>query len=309
MHKPIDCNLSGYVNLTFLTKRDNYTMTEIQKKAKKIHNPKSHAPAVYIPCWLIQVPSTDLSYQAKILYGRLSQWSNEKGIVYRSVPQLSKEIGCSKSTIDRTIKELKSVNLIGTYQPQKGGVSHFEFYDHEWMYASINKELSFKNTDEPPENTPSQPHIRCDVTPTSDVTSINIKEIKENIIERERVPSPVDNFNDSEEITYNELEKLSNESFDIFYANYPVQKAENRARCSWLSQRCYKIFDQIMESLFKHIQEDDNFKTGFAPNPDKYIQEERWKDKPLKKKQTKSEKYIADKTDDSWAKNLDKDIL
>jgi len=144
---------------------------------KQLHNPKAHVAAVYIPCWLIQVSNKTLSFAAKMLYGRLAQWSNSKGQVYRSVTQLAKEIGAEKRQIDRYIKELKDVGLIGTFQPQKGGVNHFEFYNHDWMYHPINEQLSYNND---PTTNLSLPHDKSDVTPTTNLSSINIKEIKRN---------------------------------------------------------------------------------------------------------------------------------
>lgn len=144
---------------------------------KKLHNPKAHAPAVYIPCWLIQVPNKLLSHAAKMLYGRLAQWSNTKGKVYRSVPQLAKEIGTERRQVDRYIKELKDAGLIGTFHPQKGGVNHFEFYDHSWMYEPINEQLSYE---EDPTTNMTLGHDKNDVTPTTNMSSINRKKIKTN---------------------------------------------------------------------------------------------------------------------------------
>lgn len=287
------------------------------KNNKKRHNPKSHAPAVYIPCWLIQVPHHELSYGAKLLYGRLAQWSNILGIVYRSCPQLSKELGMGIRTIERFINELKECGLIGTYQPQAGGLNHFEFYDHEWMYRSLNKELGYENPVDPPPNLAVPPPACPGGTPPPHLADINIKEIKENNRKRES-SNFVDNFSEQDFEETMVDKKLSDESFDIFYSNYPRKKAENRARAAWYAQGCQKIFTMIMESLFKQIEHDDDFKAGYAPNADKYILEERWKDEPAKKTNSSSsskviykstQKYIADDSDQSWAENLHKDIL
>jgi len=147
---------------------------------RKLHNPKAYTPSVYIPCWLIQVASSVLSHQAKLLYGRLSMWSNENGKVFRSVFQLSIELGCSKSTIDRTIKELKDANLIGTFHPFKGGINHFEFYDHPWMHEPIKEQLSYKSNHIEAPSDVTLPTVINDVTPTSEVTHININKIKTN---------------------------------------------------------------------------------------------------------------------------------
>lgn len=144
--------------------------------SKRLHNPKSHAPALYIPCWLSQVSVTLISPGAKTLYGRLAQWSSSKGRVYRSSPDLALELGASARQIERYIKELKGLGLIGTFHPQAGGVNHFEFYDHPWMNEQINDNLCYEPN--PPTDV-SVPPDRCVGTPPTDVSVINKKEIKE----------------------------------------------------------------------------------------------------------------------------------
>lgn len=153
----------------------------------KLHNPKSHAPAVYIPCWLIQVSIKLLSHAAKMTYGRLTQWASENGTVYRSVPQLSQELGCSEGSIEKYLKELKDAGLIGTFHPQAGGVNHFEFYDHPWMHDKIKEQLVYKQEKiTPPPHLEVPPHDltvpppRSYGTPPPDLTDINIKEIEIN---------------------------------------------------------------------------------------------------------------------------------
>jgi len=111
----------------------------------KFHNPKAHSPAVYIPCWLIQIDAHKLSHQAKLLYGRLAQWSNANGVVYRSVKQLSQELGFSSDCVERTLKELRDVKLIETYQVKPRGVNHYRFLENEWMSEPINKNLEYES--------------------------------------------------------------------------------------------------------------------------------------------------------------------
>ncbi len=152
--------------------------------SKRLHNPKSHAPALYIPCWLSQVSYKLISWGSKCLYGRLAQWSNSTGQVFRSAPDLSSEIGCSDRQIERYIKELKHLGLIGTFHPQAGGVNHFEFYDHPWMYAPINEKLCYRS--DPPTELVHTPPTNMSVppdkyvgTPPTNMSVINKKEIKE----------------------------------------------------------------------------------------------------------------------------------
>ena len=142
----------------------------------KKYNPKANLPAVYIPCWLIQVPDSQLSLGAKMLYGRLAQWCNAKGQVHRSTKQLAQELGLTKSPMDRYLKELRDVKLIGTFQATKGGVNHFEFYEHRWMLEPINENLYY------PDPTPTEvlPHTQIGATPTPKQVSLNINNKKKN---------------------------------------------------------------------------------------------------------------------------------
>ena len=129
-------------------------------KKRSIYNPKSHSPSVYIPCWLIQVCSSKLSFAAKILYGRLSQWCNANGTVHRSVNQLSEEIGMPAKSVERVLKELRDVKLIETFRVHDGGVNHFAFLEHEWMNEPINQNLEYKSTE-----TYTHPPLRNEGTP------------------------------------------------------------------------------------------------------------------------------------------------
>ena len=113
--------------------------------SKKLHNPKSNFPSIYVACWLSQVSTKLLSLGAKFLYGRLAQWSNERGQVHRSAPLLAKEIGCSTRQVERYLKELRDCELIETYQCKDGGENYFLFYEHEWMFVPIIDELCYKN--------------------------------------------------------------------------------------------------------------------------------------------------------------------
>jgi len=162
----------------------------VKKSIKKSFNPKAHAPSVYIPCWLLQVSSSKLSHQAKILYGRLAQWSSAKGTVHRSIPQLVEEVGMSKSAVNRTLKELRDVELIDTYQAESGGVNHYCFLEHPWMDDPINKNLEYSS---------STPHPTSDTTPTPHMALPRpmrgvpkIKEIKVNKNRAKQIP--VDNY-------------------------------------------------------------------------------------------------------------------
>ena len=70
----------------------------------------------------------------------------------------------------------------------------------------------------------------------------------------------------------------SESTFQCFWSLYPKKKNENRARSAWLSQRCYENAVEIIEKLSEQIAKDSEFLEGYAPNPDRYIMEEKWKE-------------------------------
>jgi predicted transcriptional regulator len=166
----------GFFFHLFLQQRTNYTMTDNKNNnscapIKKRHNPQAYIPAIYFPNWLAQIPISKLSMNAKVVYGRLCQWADKSGRVDRSTLQLCEELGMTKSPMDRALKELRDVGLIGTYQVEKGGVNHFEFYEHEWMNEQINENLTYSHP------TPNEvlPHTQIGVTPTPKQVSLKYK--------------------------------------------------------------------------------------------------------------------------------------
>ncbi len=205
--------------------------------SKRIHNPKSHAPAVYIPCWLIQVPIKLLSLGSKITYGRLSQWSNDKGIVYRSAKQLGEELGTSYRSIEEYIKELKKVELIGTYHPQAGGLNYFEFYDHPWMHEPINENLVYKpDNSDPPQNRVVPTTESCG-TPPHDRVVINKKEIK---------------LNNNKHKIKSSCEKTSNLSIDEILKDNPHDLPEDLL-VEWKKSRKKPITQRVLNAFNKEL--------------------------------------------------------
>ena len=259
--------------------------------SKKIHNPKSTAPAVYIQSWLIQVPHSDLSFGAKLLYGRLAQWSNTTGDVYRSSRQLSKELGIGERTVERFIQELKEVELIGTFQPRAGGLNHFKFYDHPWMHKDLAKELSYE-IDPPPHL--AVPPASPGGTPPPHLAGINIKEIKQTkdniyisendsktsepqkIKENPYVDSTYDTAYKTSERTDHFHEPDPNEPFERFWDAYPSKQNKPMCKQLWLQADLDGKIEDILIKLKEQVAKDSRWLDGIPPNPATYIKQEAW---------------------------------
>jgi hypothetical protein len=256
--------------------------------SKKLYNPQAHVNSFGVPNWLSQVPVKLLSHGAKALYCRLCKWAGYKGTAHRSAPLLGKELGESTRQIERFLKELRDCELIGTFQIKKGGENHFEFYQHEWMNETITDELLYKNKSSedpiPPDNM-SVPPRQYVGTPPTNTADINNKEIKTNKIKDIYIgANDVVNDWDHHETVYEEKNKADIDekdqelSFVEFWSAYPVKKSQGRARIAWVSQRCHLERYEILEKLSEQLAKDSQYLQGYAPNPDKYLMQEKWKD-------------------------------
>ena len=270
-------------------------MTEV---VRKLHNPKSYAPAVYIPCWLIQISIHLLSHGAKLTYGRLSQWSDTLGHAYRSSKQLAEELGTSEKSIERYLKELRDKKLIGTYHPQAGGLNHFEFYDHPWMHDPIKDQLVYKQYKQPPPSDLREPPLGSEGTPPSDPRDINIKEIKEiktnkhspNLSSDEEGDCLKNNFINPEEtqenpksLKTNVCEKERNtacDRFNEFWSKYPKESRNAKKTCiaKWKRENLDSKADEILIALDRQILNDRKWLSGYIPSSLTYISQERWND-------------------------------
>lgn len=107
--------------------------------------------------WLIQIPTSKLSYGAKCLYARLLAWKGDRKTAFRSIENLSIEMNVSRRTINRRLKELKDFGLIQTFQNQFKGVNNYTFPHHPAMnnkYTPVDKSVdkSSKSVDKSVDN-------------------------------------------------------------------------------------------------------------------------------------------------------------
>jgi hypothetical protein len=207
------------------------------------------------------------------LYGRLSQWSNEKGRVYRSTKSLTIECGFnSTDTTERSLKELRDLELIGTYQTEKGGVNNFEFYQHPWMDECIKDELCYKS--DPPDDPTANlrvPHRKSAGTPTANLRDINIKEIKVN----KTTLKPIVDLKKS---TKNETGYKSCLLFMAFYNIYPNKQ---KPQAAYRAFQKLKPNAEFVEMLIKDVKtrEFANWEgrdKRMIPHPATYLNQREW---------------------------------
>lgn len=72
--------------------------------------------------------------------------------------------------------------------------------------------------------------------------------------------------------------------FPEFWATYPVKKGRAKALAKWKAKGLDALADKLIAHVRRMEAEDDQWKRGFIPHGDTYINGERWTDEPQKEK-------------------------
>lgn len=105
------------------------------------------------------------------------------------------------------------------------------------------------------------------------------------------------------QLVVNQTKSLFNASdahqtkFEEFWSYYPIKKQKQRVEVVWYTQECHLNANEIINKLKQQVDKDRDFLRGFAPNPIKYLQDERWKDEVYEVKK----KTCYDHKDKTWA--------
>jgi hypothetical protein len=83
---------------------------------------------VYVPDWVARIPTTRLTAQAKLVYGRLLRYAGRGDLCNPKVATLAHDLGCSDRTILRSLRELRREGLVSTERKQTH--LRFVFYWH-----------------------------------------------------------------------------------------------------------------------------------------------------------------------------------
>lgn len=87
-----------------------------------------------VPNWLMERDLEEISFGAKICYGRLVQFGGRTGIAFPKMQTLGNEIGCSGRQAQRFVQTLVELKLIHVVDRRaKGQPYQITFLEHEWM--------------------------------------------------------------------------------------------------------------------------------------------------------------------------------
>lgn len=97
-------------------------------------NPWKMFQGSFIPNAVMQLPRRRLSADAKTCYGRLLQFAGKRGVAFPRVSLLALEIGQSRRSVERALKQLRGAGLITTKQRgrKRGGVGRSALISFHW---------------------------------------------------------------------------------------------------------------------------------------------------------------------------------
>ena len=87
-----------------------------------------------VPNWLMEQDLDEISFGAKVCYGRLVQFGGKGGVAFPRMQTLANEIGCSERQVRRLVKELSDLHLIHIVDRRAQNKPHqITFLEHPWM--------------------------------------------------------------------------------------------------------------------------------------------------------------------------------
>lgn len=103
-------------------------------------NPRRRYLVAVVPNWLMEQPN--VSANAKLLYGRLMEFADERGVAWPTIEQLMRSVAMSQSSVQRALRELTVLRLIESEQLDPSKPPNRYFLDHPWAVerADFNRE-------------------------------------------------------------------------------------------------------------------------------------------------------------------------
>lgn len=130
------------------------------------------------------------------------------------------------------------------------------------------------------------------------------KRLKSKLSQQMSTKSTLDNVDDVDTVEQSRVEKSKeekiyrssndnrsisgySEAFSKFWEEYPRKVGKKKAWESWKRFKCYKIFDEIIESISLHKQSEQWEQNGgeFIPHPTTWLNRGGWEDEVRKKKE------------------------
>lgn len=282
----------------------------------------------------------------QIIFWSEKSTESKDGWFHKSYKEWQEETTIKERSLNRIFKEFENLNLIERKTRSSRGIR--KLYIKPLMSNIIDQFMFFLNqTDKVSDWRKNYTKTCTTIEPNRQ--SVGLQTDKVSVSYKEQNPltqllfnntdkNPLDLGNNDcsvvpEEIRVEDCEKGENpmyletyypmpESSDcdpwfaVFWSTYPLKKNQISARKAWDAKKRQlekhnRPFNprQIIEKLKRQIAEDSQFLDGYMSTPTKYISDELWNDEIYKRPEKKRFMQPLDHNDNSWAKNIEKDLL
>lgn len=109
-------------------------------------NPYKLFHGSFIPEWLEERPTKEISLGAKLIYARLSRYAGKGGDCFPKLDEISKATGICLRQVKHYIKELKKLKLIESVQVGKKCSNRYFFLEHPWMIRAMYVESEVRDS-------------------------------------------------------------------------------------------------------------------------------------------------------------------
>lgn len=166
----------------------------------------------------------------------------------------------SKRQLERVVKNCIEAGLLlkGNYNKHK--------YDQTGWYTLTDLGLDLYNFSN-----------KINTSPNGEMKSTK----RGNVIHQTVTTIPITNTvtnNKSSCSSNDERQKDEQQFFEKFWELYPFKKKKKSAKQIWIRNNLEEIGNEIIAKLKEQINNDRQWLDGFAPLPDTYLRQERWKD-------------------------------
>lgn len=227
---------------------------------------------------------------AKFVLVAMANESRDGETVWTAVATLADATAQDRKTVIENIKRLVAMGYIEDTGERRGSTKQVVVYRFKTPEIGTVKESQKRNSTE--NGTVPVFHVKSPVFPS-----------KESQNSLERVPNsghePVTPVIEPVEQPVN-LSLIERDSFDDFWAAYPTKVAKPQCRAKWKSKGLERFAQAILADIAAKKANDRRWADGFIPNPQTYLNQERWND-PVQPKTASNGKpaiaqRFADKT-------------
>lgn len=87
-----------------------------------------------------------------------------------------------------------------------------------------------------------------------------------------------DLFSNDQDATSQDSQTKTVSRFDEFWEAYPKKAGKKKCQAKWKARKLDSMAERIIQDVLERVEKDYNWTRGFSPNPETYLNGDRWND-------------------------------